>query len=98
MEMVLKPETHNLIDYLWANHPLPWTSDCGVIIDASKNSCSISATIKLDIEKINACENKTREGFIVTVYDSNGSPFMSEFIPTEHMNDEKVKVGIRNLG
>lgn len=98
MDMVLKPESHNLIDYLWSSHPMPWTSDCGDIISASRNDRSIFAIIKLIPEKIEMCENKTDEGFMLTVYDANGSPFMAEFIPSEKMNEEKVKIGIRNLG
>lgn len=98
MEVVLRPESHNIIDYIWSSHRTPWFSDCGDIISSSRTRDSILVVLKLDKAKMRISENILKDGVVATVFDADGIPFIADLIPNNMIEEEKIIIGIRNHG
>lgn len=98
MDMVLKPESNNIIDYIWSSHPMPWFCDCGDIIKSSRTRDSIYVIVKINKQKMISCENRIDTGSIATIYDCLGIPLMCELIPDDRFDEDKFVMGIRNHG
>lgn len=94
MEVVLSPVSNNMIDFLWHSHKKPWTCDCGNIVECGMSGNEIFAIVNTDEESIKKSENLIKDGVLVSIYDSDGSLFIQQYIPSERFG-QKIRIGIR---